>query len=190
MKKYSKTTLGFYDTDIHTAEQIPADAVDVSDEDYHLLFERQSEGFDIQPSESGYPVAVERVVSFAALQNAKLAEINREAQKSVNVYLSRYPEFERLSWATQQQEAAVWFAATPVDRIASIVPWCAAAANARGVALADFVALVKGNVDAFTLASAQVSGKRQALADQIYALEDTPAGRDALAAITWEETEL
>ena len=53
--KYSKTTKGFYDTSVH-GENIPKDAVDIS-EQYHLnLFQGQAAGKLIVSDSSGYPI--------------------------------------------------------------------------------------------------------------------------------------
>lgn len=53
--KYAASTKGFYDPEIN-GENIPQDAVDVLDSDYALLMAGQSEGKEIVPNQSGYPV--------------------------------------------------------------------------------------------------------------------------------------
>lgn len=55
MKKYSKSTRGFYDPAINP--DIPSDAVTVSDEDYAALIAAQAEGMEIVPDDDGCPVA-------------------------------------------------------------------------------------------------------------------------------------
>ena len=52
---YAKSTGGFYDIAIH-GDNIPADAVEVKDEDYLALFEGQSAGKQITADAKGYPV--------------------------------------------------------------------------------------------------------------------------------------
>lgn len=52
--KYSASTRGFYEESIH--QNIPEDAVDVSDADYKYLFDGQSNGQIIVPDASGNPV--------------------------------------------------------------------------------------------------------------------------------------
>lgn len=59
MKFYSATTRGFYAPEVH-GEQIPADAVEVSEEDYAALLEAQSAGKHIAPGKGGEPVAIDR----------------------------------------------------------------------------------------------------------------------------------
>lgn len=56
--KYSATTGGFYGPG-HTPSKLPADAVDVSPEDYNALLAAQARGCTIQANQDGYPVAVE-----------------------------------------------------------------------------------------------------------------------------------
>lgn len=55
-KHYSKTTGGFYADDVHA--ELPADAVDVSDEAYAALFDAQSRGMRITAAADGSPIAV------------------------------------------------------------------------------------------------------------------------------------
>jgi hypothetical protein len=50
---YSKSTRGFYESD---EGLVPVDIVEVSDNDYNLLFEGQSQGMEIVPNEAGYPI--------------------------------------------------------------------------------------------------------------------------------------
>lgn len=52
---YSKSTGGFYLTEIHGAN-IPTDAVEISAEDHLTLMSGQSEGRVISSSEDGYPI--------------------------------------------------------------------------------------------------------------------------------------
>lgn len=51
---YSKTTGGFYDIKIH-GDNIPADAVEITNEQHAALLEGQSQGKRIQADENGYP---------------------------------------------------------------------------------------------------------------------------------------
>lgn len=110
---------------------------------------------------------------------AKLSEINRAAQAAAQALISGYPDFEQKTWDRQRAECEAWFGAT--DPAADLVPWCSACAAARGVELAEFMAKVKGNVDAFMAASAQIAGARQKLADMI----ESAASVDDLAGISW-----
>ncbi|WP_092401122.1 phage tail protein [Pseudomonas sp. NFACC39-1] len=55
----SKTTGGFYDDSIHSAEQIPQDAVEITQKLYAELHEGQSTGKRISSGETGYPILVD-----------------------------------------------------------------------------------------------------------------------------------
>nr|WP_318381264.1 tail fiber assembly protein [uncultured Enterobacter sp.] len=55
---YSAITRGFY----RTGDNLPKDAVEVSQERFEELISRQEQGFIIAPDSCGYPVAVENTV--------------------------------------------------------------------------------------------------------------------------------
>lgn len=57
-KYYSSSSKGFYDDSIHKKEQIPSDAVLISEEDYNNIFTSQSKGKIIQSDDKGYPIVV------------------------------------------------------------------------------------------------------------------------------------
>ena len=57
MYHYSKTTGGFYRTEIH-GNDIPSDTVSVTDEQHSLLFAQQSEGKQIVSDADGYPIVI------------------------------------------------------------------------------------------------------------------------------------
>ena len=52
---YSKSTGGFYDTAIH-GDNIPADAVEITQQQHAALLQGQSEGKLIAADENGYPI--------------------------------------------------------------------------------------------------------------------------------------
>lgn len=55
----SKATGGFYDDSIHSAEQIPLDAVEITQKLHAELHEGQSMGKRISSGEDGYPILVD-----------------------------------------------------------------------------------------------------------------------------------
>ncbi|WP_410688528.1 tail fiber assembly protein [Citrobacter europaeus] len=55
MKYYSKSTGGFYDSEIN-GDDIPQDAVEITDETWMELLSGQEEGKIISADENGYPV--------------------------------------------------------------------------------------------------------------------------------------
>ena len=73
---YSKSTNGFYSDEIHGAN-LPNDCVEISQEVYLELINKQSSGLVIVSNDSGLPVAVEP--SYSDEQLAQAAETNRKA---------------------------------------------------------------------------------------------------------------
>ncbi|MDF3936647.1 DUF4376 domain-containing protein [Pseudomonas citronellolis] len=67
---YSKSTGGFYVTDIH-GSAIPSDAVEISQEDYDALMQGQAEGKVIASTADGRPELVAPAVDVAALIAAR-----------------------------------------------------------------------------------------------------------------------
>lgn len=59
MYLYSQSTGGFYNDVVHTAEQIPADAVELTDDAYQALLEAQSAGQQITADAGGAPEATD-----------------------------------------------------------------------------------------------------------------------------------
>jgi hypothetical protein len=59
-KFYSKTTNGFYDSLIHN--NMPVDAVEISDETYSSILEAQAAGANISGDESGNPIFTVTVI--------------------------------------------------------------------------------------------------------------------------------
>jgi hypothetical protein len=53
---YSSLTGGFYNTDVHTT--IPNNAVEIGEEYYSALLNKQSEGMRIVANEQGHPVVI------------------------------------------------------------------------------------------------------------------------------------
>lgn len=56
---YSASTRGFYDDSIHTEDQIPSDAMEITSEQHRELLSAQSTGKRIVPNVDGLPVAVD-----------------------------------------------------------------------------------------------------------------------------------
>jgi hypothetical protein len=78
-KFYSATTQGFYSSDIHSTEQIPADAVKITHDHWQQLLSAQALGMQIVPDTRGHPVNSgpsfeERAGRLRARRNRALAE--------------------------------------------------------------------------------------------------------------------
>lgn len=72
MKYYSKSTGGFYTAEIH-GENIPSDAIEITDEYHAELLEGQSAGKAITSDNSGYPVLTERLPPTIEEQRAAMS---------------------------------------------------------------------------------------------------------------------
>lgn len=108
----------------------------------------------------------------------KLAEIKRSAQAAADAYMSSYPEFETLTWESQEREARAYVADSEVA-----TPTLAPIAQARGLSVADLAQRVIAKADAFRAAAAAIMGQRQALEDQIMAA----ATVEEVRAIGWPQ---
>lgn len=115
----------------------------------------------------------------AELKAAAHARINAAYEVSVNNLTAGYPKSEIDSWAKQETEAREWTANN-----STATPWIDSAASARGIAKADFVALILANADALAPLHGALTGKRQNLRDAINALGDNPT-QAQLDAIQW-----
>ncbi len=74
--QYSKSTRGFYDSDVHANSEVPSDAVTISADAYWTLLEDQANGKAIVGDGSGNPVAVDPS-SLLTVAEIQLAQINR-----------------------------------------------------------------------------------------------------------------
>lgn len=57
---YNSKNNGFYDSNIN---DVPANSVEISNEEHSQLLEKQSQGFVIKSDANGYPVAIESVLT-------------------------------------------------------------------------------------------------------------------------------
>ena len=89
---------------IHAA--IPDGAVEITEEWYNELLDRQSNGETITTDEHGYPVLVGPVpLSLEEARAAKLAEIISGSNKMSLVIKGKYSQLEIDSWQQQEAEA-------------------------------------------------------------------------------------
>ena len=174
---YSPSTFGFYSPEYPS--NIPGDALEITTEHHIFLLEAQSSGKVITPNAEGYPEAVDPPSTpTEELVARALKRINKAFEVEAKAATADYPQSEIDSWTKQEAEARAWF----VDNNAP-TPWIDAAVDARGVSKIYLVTKIMANADAFTVASGQLSGKRQKLRDQILALENPTS--EQLNAIQW-----
>ena len=70
---YSAAERGFYNSNIH--QNMPADAIPVSDAEYFALMQAQAAGKIISPDDQGKPIAADRIYSVAEKKALKKADI-------------------------------------------------------------------------------------------------------------------
>lgn len=73
MLYYAASTGGFYDNSVHTAGQIPHDAVVITTDRHRALLAAQASGKVISPDGSGHPIATDPPGPTAAQLAAQLA---------------------------------------------------------------------------------------------------------------------
>ncbi|MCE8034629.1 hypothetical protein EKK97_14090 [Billgrantia tianxiuensis] len=113
-------------------------------------------------------LAADRRAVIDAASVAELDQVRRD-----------YPDYEQLSWERQEREAREGGG-----------PLIQAIADARGVAIEELISRIIAKADAYQQAAAAVIGRRQALRDQIVAIEhedslDNDAKREAINSINW-----
>lgn len=105
-KYYSANTKGFYDSNVHTADRIPVDAKEVSEERYVELFELQMQGRCIIPSKKG-PVDVDPLDAISKEEALTGLRYMRDIYLKESDY-SMYPDVpmsdeKRAEWTAYRQ---------------------------------------------------------------------------------------
>ncbi|EPJ5577297.1 tail fiber assembly protein [Citrobacter farmeri] len=77
---YSAITRGFY----RTGDNLPKDAVEVSQERFEELISRQEQGFIIAPDSTGYPVAIENTVDPIEAAAARKSQLRIMADDEIS----------------------------------------------------------------------------------------------------------
>lgn len=123
-------------------------------------------------------------VDEAALSAQKRSAINAAAQGAVSTITDQYPQFEINTFDAQEREARAWL----LDNN-TITPTLSIIALGRGIALTDLVGRVIVKADLFRPLVAAIIAQRQALEDQLDAIDLEAA--DAVAQIAAiDETQL
>lgn len=87
---YSKSSNGFYSIEIN-GDNIPSDAVEISEEDYSTLLAGQSEGKVITADENGYPILVDAPASeitIVSMRQARLALLQEDQLDAVEAMIT------------------------------------------------------------------------------------------------------
>lgn len=178
----SKSTCGFYPSEIH-GENLPADAVKISDELYAQLMTAESSGMGIDWSGDAPKVAVPSVPTLQQLKSDCLAAVNGEADRRLAELSAPYPAYEVTSWPQQTREAYA-----VVANPEAAAPLLAAIAQQRGLTVIELSQRVLAKVAAYGAACGHIIGQRQALEDAVMAIDLQAAdAAEQLEAITWPE---
>jgi len=137
------------------------------DED-SIFFSPLPDGKQFSFDENGLPVGYEDVLpkDLAEAKESKLMECIEKSEAALSVITAMYPEFERLSWQKQEEEARAW-----IKDNSAPTPLLSAIAENRNVELFDLVAKVIVKADSYAVFSGSVIGLRQLVEDKIVASE-------------------
>lgn len=109
-------------------------------------------------------VPVDTVGKLEELRDVLTASNNEQYEAAIGHMTSDYPTAEITTWERQRAEAVAW-GTDP----AAATPWIDIAATARGLDRDEYLARTLAKVNAFAVASAYLTGRRQGIDDQIRA---------------------
>lgn len=115
---FSKSTGGFYDSELHAPEQIPADAVEISREAHAALMAAQYSGKAITGDEEGNPVAIDPPgPSYVELLTARRKEAQAALEKSDITVLRCYENGKKVpkEWVAYRNSLRGIVSAEAVD---------------------------------------------------------------------------
>jgi hypothetical protein len=104
------------------------------------------------------------VADLHGLRAQMTASNNAQYDAAISSMTSDYPAAEISTWERQRAEVIAWDA----DKTAP-TPWIDIAATARGLDRGEYLARTLAKVNAFAMASAYLTGRRQGIDDQIRA---------------------
>jgi len=165
MKHYSPSTLGFYDVDVH-GNNIPNDAIEISDEHYAVLLAGQSAGNTIAVDSEGHIILQEpapltldqrkerKIVQLERDRNAAIqTPVTSSALGSPHVYAARAENRQFLNDFVTL-DAGGKFTCTDVDGVKLRRPHTAAQLTQLA---GDYQAAIEAKFDYFEMLVAQVS---------------------------------
>jgi hypothetical protein len=98
---YSKTTKGFYTTEIH-GKNIPSDCIEISKEYHKQLLDSQSNGNIIEPDKNGYPVSVKPEISYTWEQIRNKRDLLLK-ESDWSMLVDTAPKPSRKAWLSYRQ---------------------------------------------------------------------------------------
>ena len=118
-------------------------------------------------SEAEYQAALEREMKLRETQRRSRAirENNRAYTEATVALTADYPQIEKDTWPTQNEQAAAWVA----DPENASTPWIDRAAAERGIDREEYLRRTLVKAEQFKILSAFLTGRRQRYEDQIKA---------------------
>jgi hypothetical protein len=118
---FSKSTGGFYDSDIHSATQIPSDAVQITVEVWQEMIQGQGAGNIISSDSNGNPILVAPPApTLVQAQTAALANIDEAAESLRSLYITSTPG-QIATYMLKYNEASSFAAANYTGTVPALV---------------------------------------------------------------------
>ncbi|WP_224825762.1 hypothetical protein [Cognatishimia sp. MH4019] len=143
---YSAQTKGFYSRAVH-GDQIPDDAVDITDERYAQLLDGQKSGHTIDGDSKGQPVTIAPPpATRESLQKAAFARLDQEHANYLVALTGGATVAERDTWKVKEEAARAFEVGTATPGQAAML---AAEAEGAGITKAALAANIIAKADAF-----------------------------------------
>ena len=185
---YSAKNSGFYNDEIHS-ENIPSDAVEISENTHSQLLNEQSRGKLIVPNSTGQPIAVEPPsLSVDELKTSAKKIIDSAAEASRLKFITP-GSGQSIVYELKRAESERYLAATnPVDTDYRLM---LERATRKGVALSVIANEWKTQSDALVSLAATIEGLREGAKDAIDTVADDAKAQTNIDAIvngiTWPQ---
>lgn len=103
-----------------------------------------------------------------ALRTSRLSSNTTAYNEATMALTADYPQLEKDTWPTQNEEASAWVA----DPVGAATPWIDRAAAERGIEREEYIRRTLIKARQFKVMSAFLTGRRQRYEDQIKAGND------------------
>lgn len=177
---FSAETGGFYSDAVHGAEMIPADAIEVPDDQHAALVAAAGSGAEIAVVD-GVVISRPRVVAVADARRFAQARLARAVRDALATFTAGVPTEEVASWASKEAEARGM-----MDGDAG--PMIAVEAELTGEDPLDLAALVIARADVYRQVVSRAAGLRRKFGARISGAvtvsEIDEALEDALVALS------
>lgn len=173
--RYSPGEGAFFVAGVHPEDEIPADAVGVTDEQFEALKDARAAGMQIAMID-GIPTAVERVLNVAQMHDTALSMITAKIADVASIFTAGLPRETLAAWSTKAAHARTVMAGGSSNLID-------AEAQLSGRSVADLAARVVARADLYELTISKLDGLRSAAWRDVIAATDKAgieAARDAV----------